>query len=351
MSRRTFCLNGFTEDYAIKRRATLREVAQKADVSVATVSRVLNGSEKVIPETRIRIQAVIDEMGYMRNSAARTLNSGRTMTVGAIVPTLDHAIFAKFLHALENRFSEQGYSLIISSSEWDAGTEVNKARAMVDMGAEALVVSGAAHSNDFISLVRRYGVPTILTSFFDPNADLPTIGYDNAKVARMAISYLAGLGHSQIAVLHGPKMNNDRTAARLEGLLSFSRDLNLHLVETTLDVQGGRLGAAAAFSKNPSITAILGLSDLLAIGALFEAQDRGVVVPLELSIMGFDNLEFGTATSPPLTTIRLGVANMAQRTADALCAHLANGTNLLADEVNCEVIERKSVQQIFMDLP
>ncbi|MEP0519234.1 MAG: LacI family DNA-binding transcriptional regulator [Hyphomicrobiales bacterium] len=322
-------------------------MAQRAKVSVATVSRVLNGSEKVVPETRTRIQAVIDEMGYMRNSAARTLNSGRTMTVGAIVPTLDHAIFAKFLHALESRFSAQGYSLMISSSEWDADTEVNKAQAMVDMGAEALVVSGAEHSDDFISLVRRYDVPTILTSFFDPNADLPTIGYDNAKVARMAIGYLAGLGHREIAVLHGPKLNNDRTTARLEGLLSFGGDLNLDLVETTLDVQGGRLGATAAFSNNPSITAILGLSDLLAIGALFEAQDRGVIVPSELSIMGFDNLELGTATSPPLSTIRLGVAKMAQRTADAICAHLANGNSLLAEEMNCDVIERNSVQKIF----
>lgn len=312
---------------------------------MATVSRVLNGSDKVVPETRDRIQTVIDQLGYMRNSAARALNSGRTMTVGAIVPTLEHAIFANFLHAIENRFSQQGYSLIVATSEWDPDIEVTKAQAMVDMGAEALVVSGAQHSVEFSSLVRRYDVPTVLTSYFDPNAALPTIGYDNEKVAQMAISYLANLGHSDIAVLHGPEANNDRTAARLEGILSHSADMQLHLIETTLDVQGGRAGAAVALSRHPSITAILGLSDLLAIGALFEAQDQGVSVPSALSIMGFDNLALGVATSPPLTTVRLGVSEMALRTADALCAHLANGTGLFADEVTCQIIERASVQK------
>ncbi|MEP4034140.1 LacI family DNA-binding transcriptional regulator [Roseibium polysiphoniae] len=321
---------------------TLREVARQADVSVATVSRVLNGSDKVVPETRDRIQAMIEQLGYLPNPAARTLNSGRTMTVGAIVPTLYHSIFAKFLHGLEKRLSEQGFSLVVSTSDWDQEIEATKARHMLAMGAEALVVSGVDHSPNFTSLVRRYKVPIVQTSYFAPNSEFATIGYDNAKAARTALKYLVGLGHKRISVLHGPEANNDRVSARLQGLRSYGKDVQLDFVETTLDIPGGRNGASTVLSKKAMPSAILCLSDLLAVGALFESQSKGIIIPTELSIMGFENLQIGAVTSPPLTTMSLGVEKMATQTAAALCAHLSENKDISEYEVVGDVIVRGS---------
>ena len=330
-------------------RITLRDVAREAGVSIATASRVLNGSPSVAPATRGDVLAVIKRLEFAPDPLARALNAGGTNTVGTIIPTINHAIFAAFLEALEAEFGSNGFSLVIATTSDDPEVEFARARSLLEMGARALIVSGLEHDPGLAGLAKRFGAPVVATSLHDPSATFPTIGYDNEELARQAVRYLLDLGHTDIALMHGPVWGNDRTRLRVRGAESVGSACNLRKIETELSVRGGAGAAQQVLSQNPLPTALLCLSDVLAIGAMFEFQRNGLKLPEEMSVMGFDDISWSGHTHPRLTCMSLPVAEMGQQTARAICDHLQNGTPIrscrLAGEIRirasaCHVKER-----------
>jgi LacI family transcriptional regulator len=301
-----------------RKRANLRDVAKAAGVSVATVSRVLNSPSLVSDDTRTRVRSAIDTLHFVPSAAARAINSGRTKMVGALVPTLDNAIFASFLSCLEDGLGEYGLSLVVATTNGDEETEAVKAERLVDVGVEALIVSGVSHSAAFDDLVRRTRLPAIATSYFDAGYHLPTVGYDNAAAAAMALDHLTSAGHRDIAVLHGPTDQNDRTRARLRGLRDAAGEARLHFFATDLTMEGGTAATRAFLTSGVGCTALLCLSDVLAMSALFELRRHGLDVPGQLSVMGVDNLPAAAHTEPRLTTVRLPVSRMGHCTAHAV---------------------------------
>jgi LacI family transcriptional regulator len=300
---------------SIKKRANLRDVAKAAGVSVATVSRVLNTPELVTVSTRETVQAAIEALHFVPSAAARSINSGRSHVIGALVPTLDNAIFSKFLGALETKLGEYGLSLVVATTDSDPDIEAQKAQRLVNIGAEALIVSGISHSPDFDSLISRTRMPTVATSFYDPNYRYPTIGYDNAAASRKALEFLIGKGHQHIAVFHGPTDHHDRMRARLSGLHGKSE---LYSFETDITLVGAGRAINTLFATAPHVTAILCLSDVLALGALFGLQRRKVRIPQQMSLMGVDDLPSSASAFPSISTIHLPAAEMGVRTAEAV---------------------------------
>ncbi len=330
----------------MKKKSTLRDVARQSGVSVATVSRVLNDSQSVTEKTRVRVSAAIEDLGFVPSAAARSLNSGRTRTIGALVPTLDHSIFARYLNALEDRLSELGYGLIVSVTNGSGDIEVKKAHNLLDMGVEGVIVSGRSHAEGLNRLLRRFDVPMIITSYFDPLADYPTIGYNNAAIAESALRYLRDLNHRHVAVLHGPLEGNDRIEARLDGLKRAQGDVTLEFVETELSVKGGAEGILQAKIDRQSTTAVLCLSDVQALGALFELQRQKISVPQDVSLMGFDNLEWSSISNPGITSIALPAAKMGLKAAEAMASWLT--TNFPAEplDLKAEIVSRGSTRKI-----
>ncbi|MDC0738903.1 LacI family DNA-binding transcriptional regulator [Cognatishimia sp. SS12] len=321
---------------------TIKDVARAAGVSDATVSRALNRPDDVSEKTRKLIEAAIAQVSYVPNPIARAMKSGRTYTIGALIPTLDHAIFAKFISSLEAELDKEGYSLVVAVTDADPDLETHKAQKLIDMGIEGLVVSGLAHNNALIEKANRFHIPLVATSYYEPDAQLPTIGYDNSATAQMGLQFLADLGHQKILILHGPTANNDRTLSRIEGLKAQRGTANLEFIETTLDLEG----AERALAPNPlEASAIFCMSDILAIGALFHLQRRGLRVPDEMSLMGFDDLEFSAHTNPPLTTIHLPIVEMGQRSAQEICAFLRGDRDITAAELMPEIITRGSTRR------
>ena len=304
------------------RRTTLRDVAREAGVSVATASRVLNGSPYVSQETRDGVQRVFARLDYAPDPLARALNAGGTNTVGAVIPTIDHAIFAAFLQALEAKLDSNGYSLLIATTGGDPRVELERARSLLEMGARALIVSGLEHEPELTNLVRRFGAPLVATSIYDASASLPTIGYDNAGLARRALRHLLDLGHADVALVHGPAAQNDRTRLRIRGAESVEGSHSLRKIETELSVGGGVTGAQEALSWDRPPTALLCVSDLIALGAMFELQRNGFILPRDMSVMGFDNISWSQYSHPPLTCMSLPVAAMGQESAQAICSFL-----------------------------
>ncbi|SLN69884.1 HTH-type transcriptional repressor CytR [Roseovarius albus] len=328
-----------------KKRANLRDVAKAANVSVATVSRVLNSPVTVSEDTRRRVQDVIASLHFVPSAAARAINTGRTRVVGAIVPTLDNAIFSKFLATLEKTLAEHGLSLVVATTKGDPNIEAQKAQGLVDIGAEALIVSGVTHSPDFEKLIELTRLPVIATSCYDKNYHLPTIGYDNAGASRIALDFLLSAGHRKIAVVHGPVKDNDRTLARLSGLKALDQNHTLQTFETNISVQGGCDATQMLLAETTSFSVILCFSDVLALGVLFELQRNRIKVPDEMSLVGIDDLPSSSCTFPEITTVHLPVATMGETTGEAIVEWLDNHVAPKSKLLQAELIVRNSTRE------
>lgn len=328
-----------------KKRANLRDVAKAAGVSVATVSRVLNAPNSVAPKTRENVQRVIGELRFMPSAAARAINSGRTRFVGALVPTLDNAIFARFLAALENTLADFGLSLVVSTTGEDPGTEVEKAKSLIDIGAEALILSGVAHAPELFELTQNSRMPTLATSYFEPEGPLPTIGYDNIDAAQISVRHLRDQGHQHIAIVHGPVHRNDRTRARLTGVRSI-KGLTYSFHEVDFSFEGGAQAADEIMALSPRPTAIACMSDVLAIGVLQRLQRLKVSIPADISLLGMDDLPISEHTVPALSTIHLPVKRMGAAAGTAIGKWLEHGETPSAQRLEPQLVTRESVARL-----
>ncbi|WP_396430071.1 LacI family DNA-binding transcriptional regulator [Limnohabitans sp.] len=292
----------------MKQSATIQDVARLAGVSTATVSRVLSKPGVVRSHTQEQVMAAVRQLDYQPVAAARALASGRTHTVGCVIPTLDHAIFARSTQAMQTTLAQAGYQLLVASHEYDPGTELELVRALQQRGVDALVLVGTDHAPRLWEALSVWRKPTLLTWSCDPR--LPSLGFDNAGAARMATEHLLGLGHRDIAVISGFSAHNDRARSRIEGVRQALTQHKLTLqpsliTEQAFNLEGGRLGLRKLMSARQPPTAIFCGNDLLAVGALLEAQRMHLKVPEQLSICGIDNLEIAEAINPGLTTVSL----------------------------------------------
>ncbi len=327
---------------APKKRYNLRDVAHHAGVSVATVSRVLNAPTRVSSETRDRVNSAITELRFVPSAAARAINSGRTKMVAALLPTLDNSIYARAVNGLENRLAEAGLSLVVAQTSDDPTLEVQRARQMIDIGAEGLIVAGVSHAREFHDLVAHVRVPMLAISFFDETADMPTVGYDNWDAAQCAARHLVDLGHRDIAVIHGPLAGNDRTQRRRAALDAFASSASFTYIETDLSVAGGAAAAVRMMASAASATAALCFSDVLARGAMAALQSRGIEVPKVVSVMGMEDLPSSAFTYPSLTSVALSVEQMGERAAAALAAWLEKDQRPDHIQLDVELIQRAS---------
>ena len=306
--------------------ARIEDVARVAGVSTATVSRSLSQPERVRVTTRELVQRAVEQLGYVPDAAGRALASGRTRTIGCVIPTLDHAIFASSTHAMQTTLSKAGYQLLVASHEYDLNAELDLVRALQQRGVDALVLVGAEHHAQLWKIAKDWRKPTILTWACDQR--LPSVGFDNHAIAVMATRHLLDLGHRRIGMISGHPEHNDRARARIEGLratltaagCSFPKD---RISLQAMKMSGGRLGLIELLKAKKPPTAIVCGNDLLAAGALLEAQRQGLVIPRDLSICGIDNHELGEQINPGLTTVSLPTQELGQIAAAQILASLS----------------------------
>jgi len=293
---------------AMKQRITIEEVARLAGFSTATVSRVLSRPDLVRNQTREQVMAAVTQLDYHPDAAARALASGRTHTVGCVIPTLDHAIFARSTQAMQTTLAQAGYQLLVASHEYDPVTEFELVRALQQRGVDALVLVGTDHAPRLWKALSAWRKPTLLTWSCDPR--LPSLGFDNEGAAQMAASHLLELGHRYIGVISGLTAHNDRARSRIDGVRKSLTQAGMSLpanfiTEQAFSLEGGRLGLRQLMRLRHKPTAIFCGNDLLAVGAMLEAERMGLDVPSDLSICGIDNLEISEAINPGLTTVSL----------------------------------------------
>ena len=323
----------------------LSDIAREARVSTTTASRVFSTPEKVRPEIILRVQAVAEKLGYLPNSAARALRSRRTRMVGAIIPTLNHAIYAKEVESLNNRLRHSGYSLVITTSDYRLDSELEQARILLERGIEALVLVGDEHDPKLYRLVADQEVPYINTYVYKPEQRHACVGFDNRLAGRKLANHLIDLGHRTIGMIGGISYHNDRARERILGVREALLENGLELpgrllTEKPYDIASGREALRYMLAAAQPPTAIVCGSDVLAFGALAECQAIGLRVPDQLSIVGFDNLEFAAHLTPPLTTIEVPAEKMGERAADFLIRQLAGDRQLEFIELEANLILR-----------
>lgn len=324
---------------------SIRDVAKDTGLSTATVSRVMNGSTNVNPKTRKQVLDACERLDYLPNSAARALSTARSKTVAAIIPYIENSIFAKFIAGIEQSLGEHGYSLVMAISNADPDEELKAARKLLGMGAEAFILSGADHSPALLESLARRDVPHVFTSIWDPDSAVATIGYDNAKLAEDAVRFLTSKGHQTICIVHGPLAESDRTIARRQGAeRAAGAGADLRFLETDLNVSGGKAAVQRLLSDHPDCTAVLCFSDVLAMGVYFGLAEAGKSIPNDVSVMGFDNLDWAEETVPALTTINLPASGMGRIVASELVNCLETGTPVRKQNLNAQIVERASVR-------
>ena len=326
----------------------MTDVARLANCAPATVSRVLNNPAKVSPDKRKRVEAAMQELGYVRNHAARALRSQRSNMIGVLIPTLDYALYARMVGAANETLSSAGISTLVATYDYDLDAEVREAQQLLERGAEALVLVGDNHRPELHEMLGRFDVPFVCTYVSNPDGEHPTVGFDNAEAASKLAQHIAHLGHHQIAVINGVTKDNDRTTERLagirKGLARQGIELSAAMVtESPYSIYDGRKACALLLSRNdPMPTAIICGNDILALGAQAECQARGLSVPEDISVVGFDNIEFSAHANPPLTTIDVPAEEMGKTAATYVLASLGGDDVPLHNPVEVELILRAS---------
>jgi len=328
-------------------RATIREIARAAGVSIATVSRVINGRPDVSPQTREVVLRVVREHGFSTNRNARALSGGRTGLVGVTLPILEAAYFAVIVSGTAEALYEHDMRIVLCPTLHQHEREVTLLDRLMHGTTDGAVLMLPEESNAELRALQETGYPFVVV---DPRVQLdqgiPAVSASNASGARAVVEHLLSLGHRRIGAILGPadwmatteRLNGYRSALAAAGVLA-ARDL---VVESDFSIESGEAAAAALLDLPERPTAIFGFNDNVAIGALRAAEARGLIVPDDLSVVGFDDSEQSGLVTPALTTVRQPLAEMG-RMAVSLLLRLLDHQRVEA--MNIELATRLVVRE------
>jgi DNA-binding LacI/PurR family transcriptional regulator len=303
---------------------TIHHVARAAEVSVSTVSRAFTVPEMVHPQTRRKVLQVAEELGYQPNRAARGLVTGRTGNIGVVVPDVANPFFSAVLKGCAARAREARHVVFLADAAEDPRVEAEVVGAMAKQ-VDGIVLCSPREDSD--QLDRLVGIaPLVLLNRADTG--LPTVLMDSADGVRQAVEHLGALGHRRIAHLSGPA-SSWAGEERLRGLRAAAPACDVEAVELgpfPPTFQGGIQATDLALARG--VTAVLAFNDLMAIGVLNRLAARGVSVPEEMSVVGFDDIEMSSMTTQPLTTVRMPMEAAGRTAVDLLLDELPPGPEL-----------------------
>ena len=328
----------------------IEEVAKLAQVSAATVSRALNNPGLVSTALREKVEAAAQSLSYVAHGAARALASRRSRAFGVLVPTFANTIFADAIAAFQRRLEAENYTMLLAAFDYDQEVEYRSARTMIERGVDGLMLVGVTHDARLFTLLEASAVPFVQTWAPAKDSPHPTIGYDNAALARMVVDHLVGLGHRDIGMVAGFTDNNDRVRSRIIGMRATLRRHKLPFTQSRIVFTEYRIEAVrAAFrelqQRGPLPTALVANNDIVGLGLLLEAQAQGIPVPQQLSIVGVGDLEIAANLHPALTTVRTPKHQIGTLAAEYLLARIHDRAFSLPAELPLELMVRGTTAQ------
>jgi LacI family transcriptional regulator len=290
---------------------SIREVAALARVSLGTVSNVLNRPDVVAEPTRIRVQAAIKELGFIRNESARQLRAGRSRTIGLVVLDVANPFFTDVARGVEDEASESGLAVILCNSDDQKEKESRYLEVLEEHRVQGILITPVSRADKRLAQLQRRGTPVVLVDSRSPSRGQCSVSVDDVLGGDLAVSHLIEAGHEEIAFVGGP-LTTRQVADRRDGALraldrAGRTPADLHVIETpALNVAAGQRAGAmiAALPPGTRPTGVFCANDLLALGVLQEMTTARIRVPASVAVVGYDDVEFAAAAAVPLSSVR-----------------------------------------------
>lgn len=288
----------------------IEQVAERAGVSPITVSRVLNKPETVSEKTKAAVWKAIEDIGYVPNRLAGGLASNRSRTVGMVLPSIDNVAFSERVKGVTDVLREHGYTLLLGLTGYAREVEEEHVISFLGQRVAGLILTGTMHSDRTYGLLEKAGVPVVEVPVISGRLIDMAVGYSSEQAAYAMMQHLARCGYRKVGLISTYSANDrivqDRQAGYARAVIDFDmvRDPSL-VVETRVGVVSGGKAFVELLSRHPDVDAVCCTSDLLAIGSILEARRRGIDVPGDLGVSGYDDIELAQEFLPPLTTVRL----------------------------------------------
>ena len=292
------------------KKADIWSVAKAAKVSTSTVSRYFNHPQLLKLTTRRTIERAVRSQGYIRNRAAQTIHGIRSGTIGVLVPTIDHTIFAEVVQAFSDAVAEKGFTILLASHGYDQQREYAILRKFLEHRVDGIALTGLDHDAAVFQLIDSQQVPTVMMWNYAEDSVYPSIGADNELAGRLISDHILSLGHRDIACLFAPTEGNDRAKARRLAILDTLERAGVTVpaewqLTTVYSLSASKRCAIELFKRSRRPTALICGNDILAAGAIYAAAHVGLRLPKDISIAGIGDFKGSSEFEPGLTTVRL----------------------------------------------
>ncbi|MGI8908965.1 MAG: LacI family DNA-binding transcriptional regulator [Rubrobacteraceae bacterium] len=285
----------------------MKDVAERAGVSASTVSHVMNGTRKVSDGAREGVLSAIEELGYRPNLLAKGLKTRRTFTVGLLISDIQNPFFTSVVRGVEDVALSRGYHLFLCNTDEDPSREDEYITELANKGVDGLIVASSAPRHNHASRLRAENVPFVFMDREVEGVDADAIRVDNRLGMRLIAEHLTELGHERIAMISGPldrASGHERYRGLKDALAEPGPGLDDALVRFgDFRTSSGQEGARELLSLTPPPTALVTANNQMTLGALLEIRDLGLRIPEDVSVVGFDDAEWASLVSPPLTTL------------------------------------------------
>ncbi|MRG87727.1 catabolite control protein A [Salinibacillus xinjiangensis] len=286
---------------------TIYDVAREANVSMATVSRVVNGNPNVKPATRTKVLEAIERLGYRPNAVARGLASKKTTTVGVIIPDISSIFFAELARGIEDIATMYKYNIILSNSDQNKNKELHLINTMLGKQVDGIVFMGGEITEEHIKEFESAPVPVVLAATVDPTMTIPSVNINYEEASYEAMSTLIEKGNDRIGFVSGAvdtEINNQKINGYKRALQDAGKEVDEELIyRGDFTYQAGIDGFTKLANLERKPTAIFVASDEMALGVIHGAQDSGLTVPDDIEVFGFNNTRLATMIRPTLTTV------------------------------------------------
>jgi LacI family transcriptional regulator, galactose operon repressor len=327
----------------------IREIAKRAKVSTATVSRAINRVPTVDPQLAKRVWKVVEELGYYPNTQARALVSGKTRIFGLIVSEITNPFFPEIVQSFEDMAVEHNYEILLTSTIHDPKRMEMSVRRMLERRVEGVAILTFGMEEALLEGLRYRKVPLVFVDVGPPVARVSNIRIDYRRGIRQAVQHLAALRHERIGFVAGP-LSLKSAMARKAAFEESMQEIGMHMdsqyfVEGDHTMEGGMRALVQLAKLKNRPTAVMCSNDMTAIGVMREAYDYGIAIPQELSVVGFDDIRLSQFIIPPLTTIQMSQTEIARLAFKALLSEVnrespsANGTEYVLET---DLVLRKS---------
>lgn len=331
--------------------ATMKDIARRTGLGLATISSYFNGGN-VREKNRIKIEEAIEELHYEVNEVARGLKTNATRTIGVVIPELNNTFCAEIITGMEDVLRSHGYATIVCDCRTDKKLEREAVEFLIRRRVDGIINMPVDEEGNHLKRFQKMGKPIVLIDRKIQGIDCDSVLVDNKKAAEDAVRYFIGRGHRNIGIIGGPEevfTAQERMAGYYKALESAGIPVRESLIwHGDYTIQGGVRGLEELVQNNPEMTAVFVTNYEMTMGAMIGVNELGIRIPKQLSMIGFDNLQFARACNPKLTIVAQPTDGIAREVAKVMLNHLENAGEtsgeLFSEKLETEIIAGKSVR-------